>query len=105
MPGTSHSTLPYIGFVLSIMAQSVLMAWVFNNTGGSVLLASVFHTATNGAGAYVGMGVGEVRAFWVFVAVQWVAAIIVVALAGADCLSRRKRMDQPPVAPQAYQLP
>jgi uncharacterized protein len=85
------------------MAQSVLTAWVYNNTNGSVLLASIFHTATNGTGGYIGMGVGDVWAFWVFTAVQWVAAGIVVAIEGPDHLSRTKRVDDPPVAPLAYQ--
>jgi membrane protease YdiL (CAAX protease family) len=102
-PGDPRSTYPYLGFVLSAMAQSVLTTWVYNNTGGSVLLASIFHAATNGTGGYVAMGVGDVQAFWVFTVAQCVAAVIIVALAGPDRLSRSKRVDQPPVAPQVYQ--
>jgi membrane protease YdiL (CAAX protease family) len=102
MPGTSWESFPYVGFVLSATAQSILTSWVFNNTKGSVLLASIFHTATNGTGAYVAMGVGDVWAFWTFTAVQWIAVLVIVVLEGAENLSRRQSANQPPVTPLAY---
>ena len=31
------------GFLASVIAQTILMTWVYNNTGGSLLLAALFH--------------------------------------------------------------
>ena len=39
--------MPFVWYVLLIVAWSVLMTWVYNNTRGSVLLAILFHAAIN----------------------------------------------------------
>ena len=41
-------SLVYIGsFFLTLMAQSVFITWLVNNTGGSVLMASLYHYSVN----------------------------------------------------------
>ena len=41
-------SLVYIGsFLLNLIAQSVFITWLVNNTGGSVLMATLFHYAVN----------------------------------------------------------
>jgi membrane protease YdiL (CAAX protease family) len=38
----------YMGsFMLTLIAQSVFITWLVNNTGGSVLMATIFHYAVN----------------------------------------------------------
>lgn len=37
----------FIGFAVSITLLSILMTWVYNNTGGSLLPALLFHTSFN----------------------------------------------------------
>ena len=50
-----QSSIPFAGFLLSILATSVLTSWIFNNTRGSVLMAALFHATTDVAIAYSGV--------------------------------------------------
>jgi membrane protease YdiL (CAAX protease family) len=99
LPGSSQSNFPYVAYILMVMAQSVMYGWIHHKTGGSVLMAALFHAATNAALAYVGVGVGDPRAFWLLTAVTWVAAISV-AWAGslADKLFLPRRQNSSSMA-------
>lgn len=46
--GTAQSHLPMALYALSTIASSVVFAWLFNRTAGSVLPVLVLHTAVNG---------------------------------------------------------
>ena len=37
----------FLVFLVSILAQTILMTWVYNNTGGSLLLATLFHFSSD----------------------------------------------------------
>lgn len=97
MPGSPQSNFPYVGYVLMVIAQSVLYGWIHRNTRGSVLVAAIFHAATNAALAYSGVGVGDTRAFWLVTAVTWVAAIIV-SLPTITAGKQVQRQESSPVA-------
>ncbi|MFA9459487.1 type II CAAX prenyl endopeptidase Rce1 family protein [Thiohalorhabdus sp. Cl-TMA] len=63
IPGTYQEAVIGLGtirfwgdFVPVLLALSVLMAWVYNHTGGSVLAAIVFHFAANFTGEALGLG-------------------------------------------------
>jgi hypothetical protein len=45
--GTSQAYIPLALFLLSVVAMSVLFAWLVNRTAGSVVAALVLHTAIN----------------------------------------------------------
>lgn len=45
--GTSQAHIPLALFLLSVLAMSVLFAWLINHTAGSVVTALVLHTAIN----------------------------------------------------------
>jgi len=45
--GTSQAYIPPVLFLLSVVAMSVLFAWLVNRTAGSVVPALVLHTAIN----------------------------------------------------------
>ena len=48
LAGQGASALPFfLFFLISIMAQTILMTWVYNNTGGSLLLAVLFHFSSD----------------------------------------------------------
>src|SRR5690606_7750369 len=42
-----------LGYTLFVIAQSIQFSWLFNNTRGSVLLAAVFHGASNTWAVYI----------------------------------------------------
>jgi membrane protease YdiL (CAAX protease family) len=90
IPGSFQASIPFFGFVLSAIATSILTTWIFNNTGGSVLLTALFHGPTDAAIAYSSEMGGDLRLFWLFIAVQWAAALGVTALEGAARLSGRR---------------
>lgn len=88
MADSAQAAWPYLGFVLFAVATSVLATWIFNHTRGSVLLAAIFHAATDASLAYSGVLDGGNGLFWAVVAVTWVAAGILVAVEGARDLAR-----------------
>ena len=88
IPGSFQATVPFVGFVLSAIATAILATWIFNHSHGSVLVAALFHGATDVSIASSSVMAGERRLFWIFVAVQWIAAVIIIALQGPSHLSR-----------------
>jgi len=91
--GTAQSTWPYLGFVLFTVAYSVLMTWMYNHTRGSVLLASLFHIASDTVLAFSGVLSGDPLLFWLTVAVTCIGAIVVVVVEGPARLSRERASD------------
>jgi membrane protease YdiL (CAAX protease family) len=87
-PGSFQSALPFGGFVLSTVATTILHTWIFNHTRGSVLVAAIFHSMTDGAISTLGVMSGDSRLFSLFVGIQCLAAVIVVAVEGAAHLAR-----------------
>ncbi|MEM3357083.1 MAG: CPBP family intramembrane glutamic endopeptidase [Candidatus Bathyarchaeia archaeon] len=45
--GTIQSQTPIWGFMILIVCGTILFTWVYNNTGGSILAAMLFHTMNN----------------------------------------------------------
>jgi membrane protease YdiL (CAAX protease family) len=81
-------------YFLTIIPFTVLMTWVFNNTGGSLLLAVLFHTASNVSDWIVPSmpslsDVAGMRVFIIKAMLTWVAALVVVAVYGPARLSRQ----------------
>jgi len=66
-------------FVVSVLAGSVVSAWLFNRTGGSLLPQPAFHAAVNsfGAGYVFPMFAGPdlIRLWWIYVALWTFLAI------------------------------
>lgn len=110
-----HLPLMLIGKIpltdpIFIVASAVVLAWVFNSTGGSVLLVMLMHTMNNviSGGFFTAMfsGADWVRQGWLLGALWWIAAIIVVILNGRADLSRTYRkqaltMSEEPLATKA----
>ncbi len=51
--GTTQAAIPIYEFFLQTMALAILYTWLHNNTGGSVLIAALFHASANTAAAAV----------------------------------------------------
>lgn len=47
IPGTVQSQTPIWGFMILIICGTILFTWLYNNTGGSILAALLFHTMNN----------------------------------------------------------
>lgn len=47
IPSAGFGTLPFPLFALFVVALGIVMAWVYNGTGGSVLLVALLHAAIN----------------------------------------------------------
>ena len=47
MSGTSQAHIPLAPFLLSVVAMSVVFAWLVNRTAGSVVAALLLHTGIN----------------------------------------------------------
>ena len=92
IPDSFQSTLPYVGFVISAIATSVLATWIFNHTRGSVLLAAIFHGATDATIAYANVMSASRTLFWLFVAVLCLAAIVIVVVEGPAHLARKQAL-------------
>jgi membrane protease YdiL (CAAX protease family) len=88
LPLTAAGLVGFILFLLHIIAYSVLFAWVYNNTKGSLFLMVLFHTVFD----LVGFTILTPSTTWIFpvlyVALLWVTVAIVVVRAGAARLSR-----------------
>jgi membrane protease YdiL (CAAX protease family) len=72
-----------VGWFFSLLIGSVLLTWLFNGSGGSVLIVAVFHTlldvSTIGHGPVVANIVGALVTVW---------GVAALALTGADQLSK-----------------
>ncbi len=51
MPGTSLRFTPFGPFLLGLLALSIILTWVYNNTGKSILAPMLTHGMTNAAHA------------------------------------------------------
>ena len=82
-----------LGYAAFVIAQSVQFTWLFNNTKGSVLMAAVFHGASNAWGGYIDVYRGHFNGILVFMGVSVLITIVIVLLAGATDLSRTNKRD------------
>lgn len=81
---------PALPFVLMVLAQSVLLAWLYNSSG-SVPVCMVFHAAFNTAGALVFpalLGPDYLTLWWTVALLHVLAALVVIAVAGPLRLAR-----------------
>ena len=89
----THPLLMFPAFVLSAIALSVLLAWIYNSTGGSLLLVVLLHATANlPITVLLGpLGIDAIQPYWIFTALLIIAAGVVVGFAGAADLSRTQR--------------
>ena len=93
MRGNFHQMIRLTLFVAQIVALAILYTWIYNNTQGSLLIAHLFHAASNttlGVLPILPMDTnGDLRPLWLTVGLLWVFTIAIVALFGSDRLSRK----------------
>jgi uncharacterized protein len=103
-PSTLYSNLPFVLFVAWLIPLSILLTWVFNSTGGSVLMVALLHAGINASSelwkalpeysgrlAAADAAAATVHANLMGAIVLWAAAVVVVLVYGPRDLSRRPR--------------
>lgn len=83
--------LPFAVFLLWTALAAILMTWVYNNTGGSVLSAILMHSAANAAFNYLPMlpeFVGQATTFSVFLGLLTLVVVLVVSVYGPRTMVR-----------------
>jgi membrane protease YdiL (CAAX protease family) len=83
-------------FVISVIALSVLLTWVYNSTGGSLLMVVLLHATANLPLTLLlePLGSRAMVPYVFFVGLMVVAAIVVVIVAGPAHLSRKHRKQE-----------
>jgi len=86
----------YAGFVVSAFALSILLTWVYNSTGGSLLLVVLLHATVNlpqtlAIDELGGRATVPVLLYW---GLMVAAAMVVVVVAGPKHLSRKHRKQE-----------
>src|SRR5215216_3441162 len=96
-----------VPFIISTIALSVILTWVYNSTGGSLLMVVLLHATANLPLTLLlePLGSRAVLPFWLFVGLMVVAAIVVVIVAGPAHLSRKRRKQEEGAAQPAVATP
>jgi len=77
-----------LGYAVFVIVQSVQFTWLFNNTKGSVLVAAVFHGASNAWAGYIDVYRGHFGGILTLMALSVLITTVIAAMAGANDLSR-----------------
>lgn len=89
MKGYPMSNYPLGPFFVEIVASSVLYTWIYNNTKGSLLFATVFHAAGNTTGYFLEKGISNIQNFIFYESIiLFIIAILIVFIFGQKNLSR-----------------
>jgi uncharacterized protein len=86
----SHPLILFPAFVLTVMALSVLLTWIYNSTGGSLLLVVLLHATANLPVTVLiaPLGIDMIQPFLIFTSLLVIAAAVVIVFAGPADLSR-----------------
>ncbi|MBN2379981.1 CPBP family intramembrane metalloprotease [candidate division WOR-3 bacterium] len=98
LEGTPQYDLPFVPFAVSCIAETVLLTWIYNNTRGSLAMASLFHFSINTSSSVIIGLLGWVpieEFFWIQTVVQVVYAVTVIVFFGDGKLSRKPMAEMP----------
>jgi membrane protease YdiL (CAAX protease family) len=93
MQGVAQAYLPQGAYLTWVLAFSILMTWIYNNTGGNLLAALLFHTMANLANAlfptFELAPAGNQQAYYYLAILTVIAAALVVMIWGPQHLKRQ----------------
>ena len=102
-PATGYYITPFWVYLVFLLPLPILYTWIFNSTGGSVLMVMILHAVMNASSTPLWRSIPEystmestTTAFITYnyllqAAVLWVGAIVVVLIYGAANLSRKPK--------------
>jgi membrane protease YdiL (CAAX protease family) len=93
--GDSFASTPPLSFLVRMIGAAILFTWVFNNTGGSLLLAYLMHAASNFWPRILPMGAMVEPFAWLPDAITILAVVLVVLIYGPAHLSRKAVRELP----------
>jgi len=85
--------IPFVWYLPLVTAWSVMFAWIYNNTNGSVLMMILFHAAINTTLGSLGLfqiTSEGARPLLLNVVLTWVVVAIIAAVFGSAQLSRKR---------------
>lgn len=91
LPGSAQAAIPFLWYIPSVLAISVVFTWLYNNTRGSLLLATLLHAsiqATNILLPNLPADRGDTQLYGMNVIVVIVVAAIILTISGHRNLSR-----------------
>lgn len=83
LPGMMNEGAPAFPTVLALVGGSVLFTWLYVNSGGNVVLTTIFHTAQSFF-VIVNDGITVAQQTWLLAGVYSAAALIVAVAAGSS---------------------
>ena len=92
LPHSYLSDVPIVPWTVSIAAEAIVLTWIFRNTGGSVLMAALFHGMENIAQTLFD-GIDPLWMPRYRSTIDVVLAIIIVLVAGTELTGRARRAD------------
>ena len=87
--GTTQAAIPMYQYFLQTIVLSIFYTWLYNNTGGSVLIVIIFHAVSNTSAAVVPFWTTELGR-WVDFGLLVITAAVVLSIWGSKQLSRTK---------------
>jgi membrane protease YdiL (CAAX protease family) len=82
-------------FLLWNIALSIIITWIFNNAGGSLLIAILFHAANDGWGGLL-LAPGSALPALLTVVVESIVALGLIVVFGTNRLSRKSETELMP---------
>jgi membrane protease YdiL (CAAX protease family) len=93
--GDSFASTPPLSFLIRMIGAAILFTWLFNNTGGSLLLAYLMHAASNFWPRVLPMAAIVGSFAWLPDAITILAIVLVVLIYGPTHLSRKAITELP----------
>lgn len=88
-----------IWFMVFTIAIVIILTWMYNSTGGSLLIVVLYHATQNAWANLLDTtpppGPNDLRPFIYAVALMWVVAIALIILCGPERLSRKPASEMP----------
>jgi membrane protease YdiL (CAAX protease family) len=93
---THWDTVTFLWFTVDVIAKSILLTWMLNNTRGSLLLVTLFHASFNTSGVLLpianNLTDANVNMRAIIGIIEIITAVVVVFYAGPERLSRTEAM-------------